>query len=149
MIVTDPSEYYYCSDNDNSFSRCQSISLQRIIDSMKVIDYLQAKVKGNDSFSLYQERINLLELEFLYDNAELLSFSSLEKSKSIELLTQLDVLVDKKYYDIREYVVNYGNLSIAKYSKETWKAPYLKMSTEECETNFKCKVKSLIQERNL
>lgn len=148
MIVANTSEYYYCSDNENSFSKCQSTSLQSIIDSMRVIDYLQTKVKENKAFSLYQERINLLELEFLYDNAECLMFSSLEKSKSIELLTQLDVLIDKKYHDIREYIANYGSIKIAKYSKEAWKEPYLKMSKEECENNFKCKIKTLIQERN-
>lgn len=148
MIVANASEYYYCSDNENSFSKCQSTSFQSIIDSMRVTDYLQTKVKENDSFSLYQERINLLELEFLYDNAEYLKFSSIEKKKSIELLTQLDVLIDKKHHDIRGYIANYGSVQIAKYSKETWKEPYLKMSKEECENDFKCKVKSMIKDGN-
>ncbi len=148
MIVSDRTEYYYCSDNDSSFSKSSWYSLQSILDTMTIIDYLHSKVKSMSDFSIYQEKINHLELELLLSNAEYLRLSSLEQEKSIELLTQLDVLIDKKYQDIRDDVANFGSLLINMYSKESKKEEYIKMSQEECEINFKCKVKSLIKEEN-
>jgi len=148
LIIADDAEYYYCSDNEYSFSKCNRYTLQSILDGMKVMDYLQTKVTKNPAFSIFQEKVNNLDLEFLFDNAEYLMFSTIEKEKGIELISHLDALIDKKYRNIRDNVVNYGSLMIDKYTKDCYKERYLEMNAKECEDYFKCKVKTLMKEEN-
>lgn len=143
MIVSEYSKYYYCSDNIASFSNKQWYSLQSILDSLKIMDYLQEKVTS--SYSSYQEKVNEIGLEFLLDSAEYITMSNIDKKEKVDLLTQLSVLIDRKYANIKEKEVTFGSIMIDKYTKDCNKEKYSTMDKKTCEDSFKCKVKSYIK----
>lgn len=144
MIISKYSEYYYCNDNEDSFSKTEWYSLQSILDSMTVIDFLQEKVTNNIELSLYQEKIDAIGLTFLFDSAEYIKMSNLTKEKKIDLLSHLEVLIDKKYSNIKDDITTFGSIILNKYARDTEKQKYIPIDKVICENSFKCKVKSLI-----
>ncbi len=143
-IVADFTNYYYCLDNVLSFNMNGLYSLQSVLDSIKVEEYLGELIEKNPNYNCYQERIHNIQMEFDLDTASYITSSISDGKVMVDLLNHLLVLMDKKYND--EYKKNnHPGCDILKNIHcEEFQRPYAVMDKNTCDKEFKAKVKSLI-----
>lgn len=147
-IVADRAEYCHVY-HPNSYNATGIYSLQAVLDTFTIEEYLGALVEKNPDYSCYQERIHDLQMEFDLDAAEYIQSTVSDKKILVNLLNHLQVLINKKYGQETKMIDHPAYKIFNCLSSETSQKEYRAMPLEQCDREFKYKVKVLSNYENI
>ncbi len=149
MIATDQVRYHYCTDNENSFNDILCYRPQSILDLFKISEFLEQRVKNNQFFSIYRNQIKEIGIESFYAMVEILPEIATSFEECCDLVSHLAVIMNKKYKKSMQEISSYHNpntnaIYFDNYSEYEYQQQYLSMELENCEQDFKTKIKTMI-----
>lgn len=141
-IVADRAEYYHVY-HPNSYNATGLYSLQAVLDTFTIEEYLGALVEQNPDYYCYQKRIHDLQMEFDLDAAEYIQNAISDGKILVNLQNHLQVLIDKKYGQAAKNMHHPAHEIFNYLNSEVSQKPYRAMSLTQCNQEFKEKVKVL------
>lgn len=141
-IVADKAEYCHVY-HPTSYNAIGIYSLQAVLDTFTIEEYLGALVEQNPDYSCYQERIHSLQMEFDLDAAEYIQSAVSNSKILVNLLNHLQVLIEKKYGQEAKEMDHPAHKIFNYISSETSQKKYRAMPLDQCDQEFKYKVKVL------
>ncbi len=143
---TNQVQYCYTIDNPNSFNRSKKYEASLLEDRIKVVDYLGRIYKKSPYAENYQERVLKIQVAMmLYFVETIIRLPGIREEDRETLLSDLDVLITKKYGDFRSVLEEYddGHQFIEQFQNESnSQNTLLNQNLDNLETSFREKMKT-------
>lgn len=152
MVIASNTQYYYCTDNMDSFNYTEYSSPQTVLDTLKIMHFLNDKVKEEPEFSCFYEKIQKIQMRLLLASASMIEDFTTSSNQCCKLMNHLYSLIEKKYDVIQNRTFNSKFMdtfssncidTLLEYRNRCYQSVFYNMEDEKCEELFKAKMKVL------
>lgn len=147
IAINNLAKYHYCNDSKNSFNKVEMYSLQSILDTYRVVDFLEMKIEETEKFTPYQEEIKKCKFYLIAGNTERIHKNYEEAQERTDLLNHLSVILENSSGEdtTREYLKRHLPYYIIDSIQSKYQEQYRQMTAADCKELFKTKIKSKIE----
>lgn len=147
MFITNKVRYYYCDNNENSFSNTEAITPQSILDLLKIINFLEQTSTSKKEFSMFKSDIARINIDLQTDILNMLPEVSPSYEECCDLVSHYDTIIENSSKDLNYYHCLYLE-ALVRYKEDIYTNQYRNLNIIDSEQLFKQKIKAIGMQDN-